>query len=416
MKLHRVTALICLILVLCACTPSVQPPPESLPAETVHLDDTNYVVENPLEYPNYTFSDQPSKTTLRLTAVQATRDLLSVQWSVAKELAYNKTGSNKRFQHLANTTYAGTPYSNGSTGIFQFFEYYDAQTGRLWYPGTATDLGRNLGNACADSVIWGYNTVCTSLKGGYYPSAMVYKNGYYPVGNYTYDYNITTFTKLPTGKIIEQNGQEVIMDSYAMVLPGDSLVSTSANHTMMAIEAAHLVHNEDGTLDTANSYIMIQDQRGGHGAGFYEHDENGKLIQYSGRTSAQYTFDKLFEKEYLPVAPAELLGTKEYEKAEISASQDACTSLEALRGVTIKSNYPLAVINVIINDSFGNRKVIEKKLFSGVNDGPPKEFELSELRSLKSYKEDGNPQVGCTVSIEVVVSTGERFIPTVLTF
>lgn len=418
MKMLRTIAFVSMFILLCACTSSVQPPRESLPAETVHEDNTNYVVESPLPYPDYTFSGQPSTTTMRLTAVRAMRDLLSIQWSTAKELSYNKSGpvNQKRFQHRVDTTYAGTPYSNGSTGIFQFYEYYDQETGRFWYPGTATELGRNLGNSCADSLIWAYDTVCTTIYGGYYPATMVYKNGYYPVGDYTYDYTINSFNKLPSAKIIEQNGKDVIMDAYAMVLPGDALVSTTDNHGMMAIEAAHLVHNKDGTLDTAASYIMIQDQRGGHGAGFYEQIENGKLVQYSGRTSAKYTFDELIQKHYIPVAPAEFLGTKDYEQANVTASKDVCISLDALKSVTVESNYPLAVINVIIKDSFGNQKVIEKKMFSGVKDGPERAFELSNLTSLDSYVADGHPQIGCTVSIEVVVSTGERFIPVVLTF
>lgn len=424
MKPLQITAFICILLILCSCTPTTQTPngptlpKESLPAETVQVDNTGYVVENPMAYPNYTFTDKPSSFTMRLTAVQATRDLLSIQWSTPKDLTYNKTGpvSHKLFQHMADTTYAGTPYSNGSTGIFQFLEYYDSETGRFWYPGTATELGRNLGNSCADSLIWGYNTVCTSLQGGYYPSTMVYKNGYYPVGDYTYDFNITSYSKLPTKNIVAQNDKAVIMDSYAKVMPGDALVSSTDNHAMMAITVAHLEHNSDGTLDTANSYIMIQDQRGGYGAGFFEHDENGKIIQYSGRTSAKYTFDELYAKHYLPVAPAEFLDMKEYEYAEVTATKESCTSLEELKGVKITSNYPMAVLNVIIKDSFGNEKVIEKELFSGVKNGPPKEFDLSDLKSLNTYVEDGHPKVGCTVSIEIVVSTGERFIPTVLTF
>lgn len=418
LKLCRFTTYLILFALLCACSSSIEPPRESLPPETVREDATGYVVHSPMAYPDYTFSSQPSVQTLRLTAVKATRDLLSIQWSTAKDIGYLKSGpiNNKHFQHKADTTFAGTPYSNGSTGIFQFFEYYDSETGRFWYPGTGNELGRNLGNSCADSVIWGYNTVCTSLSGSYYPATMVQKNGYFPVGYWSYDVNINSFNKLPTYTIIDQHRIDDIMNSYAMVLPGDALVSTSDNHAMMAIEAAHLVQNEDGSLNTAESYVMIQDQRGGLGAGFYEQDENGVLLLYSGRTSAKFTFDELYNKHYLPVAPAEFLGQKEYEVAYVSASKENCTSLEELGNVTVKSNYPLAVLNVIVKDSYGNSTVIEKKLFSGANDGPPKEFELRQLESLKSYNELGYPKGGCTVDIEIVVSTGERFIPVSLKF
>ena len=39
---------------------------------------------------------------------------------------------------------------------------------------------------------------------------------------------------------------------------------------MMAVEDAVVVRFPDGTIDGNNSYIMIQDQRSGYGAGFYE--------------------------------------------------------------------------------------------------------------------------------------------------
>lgn len=406
--------ILCALLLLCACTTSAQPPRESLPTETPHVDTTGYVVENPMKYPDYTFDHEPTVQELRETAVRAMKDLLSIQWSTAKKIAYNKSGpiSEKRFQHQADTTYAGTPYSNGSTGIFQFFEYYDQETGRFWYPGTAGELSRNLGNSCADSLIWAYDTVCTTINGGYYPATMVYANGYYPVGDYVYNFEITTYNKLPTGEIIKQNGRQVIMDSYSKILMGDALVSTSDNHGMMAIEDAHVVMQEDGNIDTAASYIMIQDQRGGSGEGFYEKTENGKLIQYSGRTSAKYTFDELYKKTYLPVRPAEFMGAKEYEKAAVSATKDKCNSLDELMEGTVSSNYPMAVINVIVCDDYGNETVMERVIFGGNRrEGPPREYNLENLDSLKEYSSGKFASSGSCIKIEVVVSTGERFIP-----
>ena len=66
-----------------------------------------------------------------------------------------------------------------------------------------------MGSSCADCLIWGWNTVCNSIVGSYYPVTMVYANGYYPVGDYTYDTSISTFNRLPTNTIIEQNGETV---------------------------------------------------------------------------------------------------------------------------------------------------------------------------------------------------------------
>ena len=130
---------------------------------------------------------------------------------------------------------------------------------------------------------------------------MVIQNGYYPLGEITYKESLTNFAFLPTDKIIEENGVDKVLEAYTLVQPADILVSTPDNHGMMAIERANVVKNEDGSIDLAKSFIMIQDQRGGQGQGFYEQQIDGELIQFSGRTSFKFTFEKLLEKGYIPV-------------------------------------------------------------------------------------------------------------------
>ena len=305
-------------------TPATTSPTEPKPTDTAPiieppLDSTGYRVTPPMQYPDYTFAEEPSVMDLRLTAVRAAKDLLSIQWSLETGISYNKTGpvSNKLFMHEADVTYCGLLYSNASVGLFQFMEYYDQETGRLWYPGSANQLKEALGASCADAMIWGLTTVCTSIEGAYYPSTMVIKNGFYPLGGITYDETVSNFTFNPTDKIMAANGKEVVVEAYTLVQPGDMLVSTPDNHGMMAIENAHVVTNADGTIDMAKSYIKIQDQRGGQGQGFYEQEINGEVLRFSGRTEYNFTFQKLYEKGYIPVSTAEFLGKKDYEAATV---------------------------------------------------------------------------------------------------
>lgn len=386
-------------------------PVETLPAVTAIYDPTGYLVDKPMTYPDYTFHGTPDTDQLRKTVVQAMRDLLSIRWSTAEGIQYYKTGpvSEKLFQHEADTTYAGTLYSNASTGLFQFMEYYDQQTGRLRYLGDSNDLKKALGSSCADALIWAWNTVCNSITGPYYPSTMVQANGYLPVGGYTYNETITSFNQLPTYTIIKQNGQDVILNAFCQVLPGDAFVSTSDNHAMMAIDEPVITNLPDGSLDTENSYVMIQDQRGGRGAGFYESQEDGQTILYSGRTSAKFTFAQLLEKNYIPVSTAELLGKEIYEDAEVTCSS-YISNLSNLTRAKIQSNYPLAVVNVIISDRHGNSTILETKLFSGAEDpGVPKEFSLSEMSCLNNFSESPYNKRSYFLTVEVVVSTGQRF-------
>ena len=136
-----------------------------------------YKVPDPMEYPDYTFSSDPTPEQLRQMAITAMRDMLSIQWCTEQEIRYRKNGpvNKKEFVHAPENTYGGLLYSTASTGIFQFFEYYNQKTGCLEYPGTSDELKLELGNSCADALLWAWSTVCNSIKGGFYPNARAMK-------------------------------------------------------------------------------------------------------------------------------------------------------------------------------------------------------------------------------------------------
>lgn len=410
---RRIAAVLSLLaLVFSSACDGKESTPQTLPAEEVILDPSGYVVNGVMEYPDYTFKADPSALDLRLKAVSAFKDLLSVRWSLSAEITYNKTGpvSEKTFHHDADVTYAGTIYSNASTGLFQFLEFYDFETGRLNYPGEVDEMKETLGASCADAMIWGVTTVCNSITGPYYPATMVYQNGYLPVGDYTYDFSITNFNLLPTYKIVEQNGQDVIVDAYTKVRYGDMFVSTPDNHGMMVTGIPTVFYKDNGSVDLDRSYVIIQDQRGGRGSGFYEVEEGGQTIRYSGRTSAKFTFKQLLEKSYLPVTTAEFAGLKPYEEGTASIST-SCSSVKDLMKATVSSNYPLAVVNVIAADQFGNESVIGRKLFSGAGEnGVPREFALNELDCLANFSDSKYNVPTYIIKVEVIPSTGQRFI------
>ena len=372
-----------------------------------------YKVPDPIEYPDYTFRETPDTTQLRETAVRAMRDILSIQWCTEKEITYRKNGpvSNKQFIHEPGKTYAGLLYSQANTGIFQFLEYYNYETGCLEYPGTSDELKLELGSSCADALLWAWSTVSNSFYGGYYPVMMVPSNGYRIVGDYSYNFSVMSYNEMPSYSIIENNPKETIMDAYTKVLPADALVSTSDNHAMMVIEPPVVVHLADGSIDTASSYVVIQDQRAG-GKTFYEHKIDGHKLYFSGRTSAKYTFDNLYEKDYIPVTTAEFLGEKAYDKATVTVQSGDCSSMEDLANITIEANYPLAVINVIVTDAEGNKTTIDKILISGSSaNGIPRSYSFKEIDTLKDFTDSSLNVSGNTVQVEVVVATGERFIP-----
>lgn len=366
-----------------------------------------FKVAEPLVYPDYTFQEPPTTDQLRQTAVQAMRDLLSVQWCSPEGLGYYKNGSKKYFEYPKDMTLGGVMYSGASSGLFQFLEYYDYETGAFVHPGTAEQVKNSLGSACADSLLWSWSTVCNSFSCGYYPSTMVPSNGFIPVGPYQFDRSVKSFYQLTTDKIIKGNSKEIMAQSYAQMLPADVLLSSTDDHGMMVIEPPVITLTGDGAIDTARSYVMIQDQRGGIGAGFYEVYHTDYTVYHSGRISEKFTFDELLEKNYIPLTAPEFTGEKAYEAPEVTVEGGEATSLETLQKLTVKSNYPLAVVNIRGTGESCDITILEKVLFNGQSEkGVPREYSLGESEALK-----GDLSQYKHISIEVVTSTGKRFVP-----
>lgn len=367
-----------------------------------------YSVPSPMAYPSYTFTETPDVNDLRETAVRAMRDLLTIQWTPAENISYfNTAGRDKQFDYVAGTAYGGLLYSGAGSGLFQFLEYYNPETGLLLYPGTADELRKTIGSGCADSLLWSWGTVANSFSSGYYPSVMVQQNGYLPVGNYTYDPNLKSFYYLPTEEIIKKNGEAVMLDAYTKVLPADALVSSSADHAMMVIEEPTVRYKSDGTIDIENSYVYIQDQRGGRTSKeFYEVKDGSTTIYFNSGTRLKMTFETLLDKNYIPVTLAEFTGAKAYENAEVTTQGKTCTSLKDLQNVMIESNYPIAFISAKLVDGNGNVSELDKILFHGANgEGPAKTYNFSQWETLHTMDTEGYSKL----RIEVVVSTGERF-------
>lgn len=372
-----------------------------------------YRAEEPLQYPNYTFSGTPTTDELRETAVRAMRDLLSVQWYTEDDISYYKKGSKTNFRYPKEMTFGGVIYSGASTGLLHFLEFYNSETGELSYPGSVDEMKESIGSACADSVLWSWSTVCNSISGGYYPTTMVYLNGFLPVGDYTYNRNTNTYYTCPTNDIIKNNGTEVMLDAYSKTLPADALISTTQDHALMVIEAPVVVYTGDNKIDPEQSYVMIQDQRGGDRGNYYDVEHDGYTVHHSGRISFKFTFQDLLDKNYIPVTAAEFIGEKAYEPATVTVEGGNVDSIAALKDSKIVSNYPIAVLNLIVKNSKGEETNIKRILINAASsNGPDKSYELKKLSILDSL----DTEKYTSLKIEVVSSTGQRFTPVELTF
>ncbi len=349
---------------------------EEIPAREIGLTLT--------ERPNYVLNAGATPDEMRATAVKAMLDELSVTWYPVRQAQY-KYGSSisgeKTFNLYPTRTYAGVPYSSSYTSLFHFLEYYDMETGRLDVP--ADELYTTLiGNDCAGSILWAYASCCASFDPptdgyGRYSSAVV------PVGPYRLP---DRSEGMNCAEICEMNGRQTMFESYAKLEPADTLFrngyDTVAGHYVMVIEKPVVVRLADGTIDGANSYVYIQEQRSGQymNSPDYVLEEDGETRYYSGRRRVKFSFDTVLKNVYLPVTCREFLGESPYVLPSVSLDREVI-SLDDLGKATLKSAYMICVFRTRLVDEAGNTAYERSNpvAFSAVRSGAAKNYALKSL-------------------------------------
>ena len=306
--------------------------------------------------PDYTLPEGADPQLVRETAVRAMRDMLSVRWTPRVSLSYNKEGAvgEKDFHFYAGRLYAGLPYTEAGGSLVQFLQYYDFETGTLTVEkNRVNDL---VGNVCGGAVMWGWAAVSHTLHGLFQSGSMTYAQGVIPVGSWTYPADITTFHQYPTCKIVADNGEDVMMESYALLRMADGLTSSGEGslgaHTVMAAEDAVVVR-KNGKVDPEESYVIIQDQRGGGSDDGYPVEEDGLTVRYSGRTSAKMTFRFLFDNHFVPLTLKEFTGEEPYQPPQVTFAGET-GSVDGILAGTIESNLALCTVKATVTDEGGN--------------------------------------------------------------
>lgn len=309
------------------------------------VQQVGYRVNAPKARPDYSQGENPTAEQLRATALQAMQDFVSLPWAPDKYYTYKNPYDivDKQFQFVPEVTFGGLPYTNAHTGLFQWYAYYDEETGIMSYPGDGMAWSADLGSVCADTMMWSWSTVVNSVGGKFNTFTMTPEYGFIPVGDYVIPEGVLDYREYTTEKICNNNGKDTILEAYAQMLPADALVSTPDGHAVMVVKLGEVVRKEDGTIDAEKSTVFICDQRGGTGNYFYEEEIGGETLLLSGRTNYEYTFAKLYSLSYIPVTCEEFLGISGYEKPEITFEGSTDSLQQVLRG-TVKTQYLLATI------------------------------------------------------------------------
>ncbi|MBO5868689.1 MAG: hypothetical protein J6Q54_07275, partial [Oscillospiraceae bacterium] len=312
-----------------------------------------------------------------------------------------------------NNVYGGFAYVSLGTGnMYRFMDFMDERTGVVNI-NEANKYPTLFGNQCSQSAYYAWGRFVNSLKTSIYTLYMVEKNGYLPVGPYTYDTSIDEFSEeYGTGKIIEDNGEEVIYESYACLQLADGLVRKfPGGHTVMVCSDPVVVRDENGKIDPGKSYIIASDQTASWTTGT---NAQGDSYAYTKNVKVKWTFSYMIEKGYLPFTFGEFLGTDPVEETVISYSHEGATiSREQLFGSTVTANYEILDIYAVFTDAKGNEvckianrtqnpfTMVQSFDMDAQREGVPGFVRWGDLDSVPT---DGS----VTVEIIAQLTTGER--------
>ena len=272
-------------------------------------------------------------------------------WTPSEDYHFIKNAKGAKDSINAGYVYGGLPYVGLGTGnVYRTMDYYDVETGIVDMEKAGAD--RYLfGNQCSVGAYWGWGRVVNSAQYDWSYN-MVQSKGFLRVGPYTYDDALLSYNPdMTTKKICQENGEEVMYQSYAALKPADGLVYyTSAGHVIMCVEN-HVVYNPDNTINPDESYIIQIDQS----QSWKDlKQSNGDPISIKTGVDTKRTYAALYEDHYLPFTFAEFLGTDPVEDTEcvFSYSGDEIT-ITKLRQVIITSNYGMSDLYAYIKSKEG---------------------------------------------------------------
>ena len=392
-------------------TEPVSQPENSVPATapTVQTDPEDKVqtdVAEPLTWAKINAipvaNSSMSTDQLRKICTDFMRLQLSFPWTPSQSLTF--ASANKQATVNEGAVYGGLPYVSSTFGnLYNAMEYYDETTGILKLD---KEILKIIGNQCSASAYWAWSRVSNAISFGGTQTTLQ-KNGCLRVGNYTYSDSINSFhtEKIATATICKQNGEQVMYESYALLLPADGLnmYTGTAGHVRMVAEKANVVRNADGTINPERSSVTFLDQGNTWSSGT---QSNGKPIKIQGGVDVTVSFRSLYQSGYLPFRIPELAGKSAVEKATATSNLTAgSVKVSVLRNSSISANYPISDITVTVKNS--TDKAVYRYTYAVCDLNV---YQSSLTNAVKSGGLSPYTDGTYTVEISARVGTGEKLI------
>ncbi len=322
-------------------------------------------------------------------------------WVPDATLTFERNSKGAKTTLTKGTVYGGLPYGGVSSGtVYRLMEFYNPETGVVNMK-KATPGGETLyfANQCSMGAFQGWGRAINSAQYNW-TEYMTQKNGFINVGPYTYDKNLSSFAKKTTKSICEDNGKDVMYQSYAAMQPADGLVEFGTSGHVIMCSGVNVVYS-GGAIDEEKSSFTVIDQ----GQKYKEMEQSdGSKIMVQGGVDRTVTFKGAFESGYLPFTFAEFLGTDPIETATAEINVEGESVNQAiLKKAVVTSNYSIADLYINILNQSGNVVYRKPVRVTTVN---VKKIELasSVMGSMLKGYEDGTYRI----QIEARLYTGDK--------
>ena len=363
-------------------------------------------------------NENMSEDELRQLCVAAMRFNLTFPWTPTMDINYSFTLLERTSEvslPANKTAYSGLFYCNNNArgNVWKALRYYDPETGAMDIEAMGGQLLSVLSSACARGCEWGWGRVSNSTGLETMSSYSQYNSNIALVGSYSYAPGKYAFGNgSGTQDIIRDNGEDVIVDSYAVMKPADGVYSSSSYHVMMVADNPVIVYDKDGKIDREESYVLVleQDAVGTKTEKKNYTQENGKVMRPLGGVDNKYTFQDLLDKGYIPFTVKELIGQEPVEAGD-SWIGSQTTRIEngtdmVLSDVltkTLFTNYAICTIEAQVKDPEG------KVLLTGYCDNQTTPYTYHAFISNGDFEEAAASYANGknTVHIYVRMSNGE---------
>ena len=362
-------------------------------------------------------NDSMTEAELRQLCVDAMRLNLTFTWTPTMDINYSFTLLERTSEVYlpAHIAYSGLFYCNNNArgNVWKALQYYDHETGAMDMEAMGGRMLSVLSSACARGCEWGWSRVSNSTGLETMSSYNQYNSNIALVGEYTYQLGKYSFSSgSGTKDIIRDNGEDVILRSYAVMKMADGVYSSSSYHVMMVADAPVIVYDESGNIDAEASYVLVleQDAVGSKTEKKNYEQENGVVMRPLGGVDNKYTFRDLLNKGYIPFTIKELIGQEPVEDGEAyignhnaPIENGADITLSDVLSKTLYTNYAICTVEAQVQSPDG--QVLLQHKYQ--HDTSPFTYQVTLAASDFPQKAAAYADGSNTLHIYVRLSTGE---------